>query len=144
MAMPISALVSAGASLIPSPTIATLPCFISLRITVSFPSGRTPAITSSTPASLPTAFAVFSLSPVSITTFVPMFLSCFMASGLSSLIVSATAIIPAIFPFLEKNRGVLPFSERVLAFSFASSDISADFSMNLRFPPKTSAPSSFA
>ena len=40
----------AGASLMPSPTIATLPCFCRLRMTLSLPSGRTPAMTSSTPA----------------------------------------------------------------------------------------------
>ena len=73
MAIPISALVSAGASLIPSPTMATFPCSFKERITLSFPSGRTPAITSSTPAWAPMALAVCSLSPVSITTRIPMF-----------------------------------------------------------------------
>ena len=47
MAMPISALVRAGASLIPSPTMATFPFLFNDRITLSFPSGSTPAITSS-------------------------------------------------------------------------------------------------
>ena len=68
MAMPISALVRAGASLIPSPTMVTFPLRFKERITLSFPSGSTPAITSSTPASFPIACAVRSLSPVSITT----------------------------------------------------------------------------
>ena len=72
IAIPMSALVRAGASLIPSPTIATLPLSLSFLITASFPSGRTPAITSSTPACLPIALAVLSLSPVSITTLTPM------------------------------------------------------------------------
>ena len=58
MAIPISALVSAGASFIPSPTMTTLPRSFSLRMTLSFPSGSTPAMTSSTPASLPMASAV--------------------------------------------------------------------------------------
>ena len=48
MAIPMSARVSAGASLIPSPTIATFPFSPNARITLSFPSGRTPAITLST------------------------------------------------------------------------------------------------
>ena len=73
IAIPISALVSAGASLIPSPTIATFPFSFKSRMTLSFPSGKTPAITWSTPACSPIAFAVRSLSPVNMTTRIPMF-----------------------------------------------------------------------
>ena len=58
MAIPVSARVRAGASLIPSPTIATFPLSISWRIMASFPSGFTPATTSSTPAFSAIAFAV--------------------------------------------------------------------------------------
>ncbi len=50
MAIPISALVRAGASLIPSPTMAHLAFLLQLSDHGSLPSGRTPAITSSTPA----------------------------------------------------------------------------------------------
>ena len=110
MAIPISALVRAGASLIPSPTMATFPCSFNLRITSSFPSGRTPAITRSTPAWRPMAFAVRSLSPVSITTSIPIFCSSFTACGLSSRITSATAIIPASAPFFINISGVFPSS----------------------------------
>ena len=46
MAIPMSARVRAGASLMPSPTMATLPRCLSSRITLSLPSGRTPAMTS--------------------------------------------------------------------------------------------------
>ena len=95
MAIPVSARVSAGASLIPSPTMATLPCSFSLRISASLPSGSTPAMTSSTPACAPMAFAVRSLSPVSIMTRIPMSRNSATAWGLSSLSVSATAIRPA-------------------------------------------------
>ncbi len=49
IAMPTSALVSAGASFIPSPTMAVLPLAHSSRTTASLPSGRTPAMTRSTP-----------------------------------------------------------------------------------------------
>ena len=45
-------------ALMPSPTIATGPYFCSCRTTASLPPGRTPATTSSTPASLPMASAV--------------------------------------------------------------------------------------
>ena len=58
MAIPISAPVSAGASLIPSPTMAVLPRFCRFLITAAFPSGKTPAMTRSTPASFPMASAV--------------------------------------------------------------------------------------
>ena len=122
MAMPISALVSAGASLMPSPTMTTLPFSFSLRITLSFPSGSTPAITSSTPAWAPMAFAVRSLSPVSMTTWMPMFRISLMAAGLSSLITSATAIMPQSAPSRAKNKGVLPSSENCSERVFISSE----------------------
>ncbi|CDC69687.1 uncharacterized protein BN580_00588 [Candidatus Colimorpha enterica] len=108
IAIPVSALVSAGASFIPSPTIAVLPSRQSFATSFSFPSGRTPAITSVIPTCFATAFAVFSLSPVSMTTRMPISRSCLTASGLSSLITSATAIIPQSLPPQEKNSGVLP------------------------------------
>ena len=144
MAMPISARVSAGASLIPSPTIATLPLRFKERITLSFPSGSTPAITSSTPACRPTALAVRSLSPVSITTWIPMFCSSFTARGLSSLMVSATAMIPAIRPSRLKNSGVLPSCASRPAWVSISGVISAWPPIKARFPPQSSAPSSTA
>ena len=120
IAIPTSALVSAGASFIPSPTITTFPFFCSSRITLSLPSGSTPAITSSTPAFAPIAFAVRSLSPVSIATYMPIFCISFIACGLSSLIVSATAIIPQSSPLRAKNNGVFPSSESRSDFSFIS------------------------
>ena len=50
MAMPTSARASAGASLIPSPTMATVrPASCSSRTLASFCAGSTPAMTSSTP-----------------------------------------------------------------------------------------------
>ncbi|CVB88142.1 Uncharacterised protein [Serratia marcescens] len=68
IAMPTSACASAGASLMPSPTIATRwPCACSCLIAAALPSGSTPAITRSIPASLAMALAVTGLSPVSIT-----------------------------------------------------------------------------
>ena len=140
MAIPISALVRAGASLMPSPTIATFPFFFRERITLSFPSGSTPAMTSSTPAWAPIALAVRSLSPVSMTTWIPMFCSSLIASGLSSFITSATAIIPISFRSLLKNRGVFPSSASLSAVSFILSDISAFWLMKFRFPPQIRDP----
>ena len=130
--------------MIPSPTIATLPCFCNFLTTLSLPSGRTPAITSSTPACAPIALAVFSLSPVSMTTCIPIPFNWLMASRLSSLMVSATAMIPRSFPSASKNIGVFPssasFSDRV----FVSSDTTANCMMYFIFPPCTACPSTFA
>ena len=135
MAIPISALVSAGASLIPSPTIATFPFFFRERITLSLPSGSTPAITWSTPAWAPMAFAVLSLSPVSITTWIPMFLSSLTAWGLSSLITSATAMIPVSCRSLPKNSGVFPSWARASDLSFNSFGISTWLPIKFKLPP---------
>ena len=130
IAIPMSALVNAGASLIPSPTIATFPFCFKFSTTFCFPSGSTPAITSSTPACAPIAFAVRSLSPVSITTWIPIFCSSRIARGLSSLITSATAIIPSNScsppeACRLKNSGVLPSDARRSACRFLSSETSA-------------------
>ena len=144
MAIPVSALVNAGASLIPSPTIATLPCDFRLRITLSFPSGNTPAITSSTPACAPIARAVFSLSPVSITTRIPILRSCAIAFGLSSFMVSATAIIPSSAPSLAKRSGVFPSSAKVsVCFKISFSTVICSL-IYFTLPPSILRPSTVA
>ncbi|MNC28021.1 hypothetical protein D3C75_762110 [compost metagenome] len=59
MAMPMSAVAKAGASLMPSPTIATLrPSCWSLRTSSALPSGSTSASTREIPACLAMASAV--------------------------------------------------------------------------------------
>ena len=126
--------------MIPSPTIAVLPCSFSRRITLSFPSGSTPAITSSTPACLPIAFAVRSLSPVSITTRMPIFCSSRMARGLSSLMTSATAMIPRNLSPFAKYRGVFPSPARESASSTVLSDKYVTFLIKDSFPPDSTAP----
>ena len=73
MATPTSAWASAGASLVPSPHIATsLPPVCSSRIRRSLASGVAWARKSSTPASAAMAAAVCGLSPVIITVRMPM------------------------------------------------------------------------
>ena len=68
IARPRSAWASAGASLTPSPTIATTrPSACRRRMTSALSAGRTSAMTSSMPTSAATARAVVSLSPVSST-----------------------------------------------------------------------------
>ncbi len=140
MAMPISAEVRAGASLMPSPTMATLPFFLRSRITASLPSGRTPAMTSSTPASEPMAFALLSLSPVSITTWMPMLCSLLIAAGLSSRMASATAIKPKKRLPFKKARGVLPAAASSSAFFLSASDIEVWLSINFTLPPQRVSP----
>ena len=140
MAMPTSAVVSAGASLMPSPTMAVLPSRHSRSITAALPSGRTPAMTSSTPAFLPMAAAVFSLSPVSMTTRSPIFFSSATAAGLSSLMTSATAMTPrTLFP-LEKYNGVFPSSAQRSAAVRTAAGTAPCCSIKLRLPPQRSSP----
>ena len=110
MAMPTSARASAGASLMPSPTMATRPCSDRRRISRSLPSGSTPAMTSSAPTSRWMAAAVRSLSPVSITVRMPMAESVARAAALEGFTVSATAITPRSSPSCAKKSGVLPMS----------------------------------
>ena len=73
MATPTSACASAGASLVPSPHMATsLPLACSSRISLSFSSGVAWARKSSTPASAAMAAAVIGLSPVIMMVRMPM------------------------------------------------------------------------
>ena len=138
IAIPTLALVSAGASLIPSPIIAVRPCSIRLRTASSLPPGRTSAITSSTPTSAAIASAVAFLSPVIITVLMPISRSCLIASTLSSLTESASAITPSSLPPFSKSTGVLPALVNS-SVSFISLTTSASgtllLTMNPAFPP---------
>jgi hypothetical protein len=112
IAIPRSDLANAGASLIPSPTIATDPFFSSFDfspdITCSFSCGNTCAMTLSIPSLDATALAVISLSPVSITTSISIDLSESTACLALSFIVSARAIIPAILLLIATRVAVFP------------------------------------
>ena len=120
IAIPMSARMSAGASLIPSPTIATLcPCSCKARICASFSVGRTSEMTVSIPTCLRIASAVTRLSPVSMTTEMPISRSLLIAARLSSRTVSATAMMPASLPSRAKRSGVLPSSENACILSRA-------------------------
>ena len=121
IAIPKSALVKAIASLMPSPTIATFPNSCSFLMTSSLPSGRTSAITKSTPASFAIASAVFFRSPVNITVKTPCFLSSLIPSFASVFKLSATEMAPKSSSPLRKNRFVLPSAERAFKFSKNSS-----------------------
>ena len=92
----------------PSPTMATfLPSAWSFFTASAFSRGSTSASTRSTPTCLAIAWAVRSLSPVIITTSMPMPRSFAIAAALDFLGTSATAMIPA--ALLDRHEhGVLP------------------------------------
>mmetsp|Transcript_26120 Transcript_26120/g.61140 ORF Transcript_26120/g.61140 Transcript_26120/m.61140 type:complete len:230 (-) Transcript_26120:15-704(-) len=96
-AMPRSACESAGASLMPSPTIATtFPAACSAFTCATLPCGFRPASTRSVamPTCAPTARAVRSLSPEHIQTSMPEALSASTAAFASALTASATPTSP--------------------------------------------------
>ena len=101
-------------------------------------------MTSSTPACLPMAFAVRSLSPVNIMTLIPISRSSFTAFGLSALIVSATAMIPANCSSSINTSGVFPCSESASACSCNSFGISVLLPIKLRLPPTKVLPDNTA
>ena len=109
MAMPTSAAASAGASLMPSPAIATLrPLAISALTCAALSSGSTSAMASSIPSLRATASAVLRESPVSITTRMPVRFSAAMASAVVSLIGSATESMPVTASPMANSTTVVP------------------------------------
>ena len=88
------------------------------------------------------ALAVRALSPVSMTTRMPIFFSCRMASPESALMVSATATIPRSLPSFANSRGVLPCSARVCARSDISWETGTRADTYFRLPPSSSSPAS--
>src|SRR5690349_20706070 len=95
MATPTSAWASAGASLVPSPVIATsLPPSCSLRISAILSSGVASARKSSTPDSSAMALAVSGLSPVIMTVRMPILRISANRSEIPSLTMSFRWITP--------------------------------------------------
>ena len=96
MAKPMSACARAGASLTPSPSMATTPnCCCKALISSSLFSGNNSALTTLTPTSSPMRCAVSRLSPVSITVVTPSAFSLAMADAAVGRSTSATAITPS-------------------------------------------------
>ncbi len=96
MATPTSAWASAGASLVPSPHMATsLPLACSARISFSLASGVAWARKSSTPASAAMAAAVIGLSPVIITVRMPIRRSSAKRSRMPPLTMSLRWMTPS-------------------------------------------------
>ena len=109
IAIPTSAVARAGASLIPSPTIATTrPSSRRLRTTRAFSSGETRADTRSIPTSPATLCAAASSSPVSIITSTPPPRSRPTAPRASARSTSDTPNTPAAAPSITTTTGVAP------------------------------------
>ena len=112
MATPTSAWASAGASLVPSPVMATrCPAACSSRMRASFISGVAWARKSSTPASAAMAAAVSGLSPVIITVRMPMARSWAKRSLMPPLTTSLRKMTPSTSRPSATTRGVPPFRE---------------------------------
>src|SRR6266487_3250773 len=109
MAIPRSAWTSAGASLTPSPTIATvLPWACRRAISPTLSAGMTSASARSMPTLAAIAAAVVWLSPVSMATSRPMACSRATCSAAPGLSVSATASTPRTSPCQPAHTTVLP------------------------------------
>ena len=105
MATPTSAWASAGASLVPSPLMATsLPLACSSRMSFILASGVASARKSSTPASAAMAAAVSGLSPVIITVRMPMRRSSAKRSRMPPLTMSLRWMTPSSLPVRRRRR----------------------------------------
>ncbi|CPU18192.1 Uncharacterised protein [Mycobacteroides abscessus] len=96
IATPTSACARAGASLVPSPVIATSrPACCSLRSSSSLSSGVASATKSSTPASAAICLAVNGLSPVTMTVRIPMARIWAKRSAIPGFTTSESLITPS-------------------------------------------------
>ena len=109
IATPTSACASAGASLVPSPVIATsLPSACSRLISAILSSGVAWARKSSTPASAAIAAAVSGLSPVIITVLMPIARRCAKRSRMPPLTMSFRWMTPSACVPSATTSGVPP------------------------------------
>src|SRR6266508_1592436 len=139
MAIPRAAWTSAGASLTPSPTIATvLPWACRRAISPTLSAGMTSASARSMPTLAAIAAAVVWLSPVSMATSRPMACSRATCSAAPGLSVSATASTPRTSPSQPAHTTVLPCrSSRSAAASNPSGTPSPASVASLRRPTHT-------
>ena len=145
IASPTSAWASAGASLMPSPTIATTrPSACSRMITAALSWGSTSASTRSTPNCPAMAWAVWTLSPVNITTSRSIRRSLANPSYASGFTVSATAISPMARLSQAKNIGVFPWAARSEACSANPFSGTSESSIKARLPNRTMRPLTWA
>ena len=121
MATPTSACASAGASLVPSPVMATsLPCACSRLMSSILSSGVASARKSSTPASAAIAAAVSGLSPVIITVRMPMARIWSKRSRMPPLTMSLRWITPSASSSRATASGVPPWLETCASVASSS------------------------
>ena len=109
MATATSACASAGASLVPSPVMATRrPWACCSRISASLVSGVASAMKSSTPASAAMEAAVRRLSPVIITVLMPIWRSSAKRSRMPALTMSFSSTTPSTRSLSDTTSGVPP------------------------------------
>ena len=141
MAMPTSAAASAGASLTPSPAIATFEPFAFRSSTrACLPSGVRSAWMDSMSTCSATAAAVSALSPVAMRMWRPCFASAWMASAAPGLMGSATARRPARRPSRDTKRAVLPLVRKPSAAATRASGSIPSSPIIAWFPNATSRP----
>mmetsp|Transcript_1433 Transcript_1433/g.3718 ORF Transcript_1433/g.3718 Transcript_1433/m.3718 type:complete len:360 (-) Transcript_1433:1784-2863(-) len=146
MAMPMSACASDGASLMPSPTMATMPCLsCSSRMVACLSPGRQSACTLATsmPRRSATSLATDPLSPVHMYTATPARWSAAMVRGASSLTVSEMPRTPST-PTIScpTSTAVMPRVRRLSALALtASGTIRPERSMSSSLPAQSAAPS---
>ena len=134
MATPTSACARAGASLVPSPVMATrCPAACSSRIRFNLSSGFAWAMKSSTPASAAMAAAVRGLSPVTMTVRMPMRRSWAKRSRMPPLTTSFNSMTPRTVAPSATTSGVPP------ALATASTESATAFG---KVPPRRSTQAS--
>src|SRR5712691_6757834 len=142
IAMPTSAAASAGASLTPSPAMATTrPSRRSCSTTALFWSGSTSASTSVMPRRRATACAVVLLSPVSITTRKPSWVSACSAAGVVDFTGSAMARMPETLPSTARKTAVAPSRRRLSASPSSAAVEIFSSARNLALPSASRRPS---
>src|SRR3990172_874433 len=140
-AMPRSAVARAGASLIPSPTMATMsPSALRRRMTSAFPSGRTFAMTRSMPTREAMALAVRSLSPVRRRILRPMSLRDRTAASDWGFTVSARARTPRNRPSTTRFITVFPWDSRRSHTASAEPNGMPSSRSSVRLPTRTPCP----
>ncbi len=142
IAKPTSARASAGASLMPSPTIPTVrPSARSRSISRALSAGRTSATTRVMPTRRATASAVRLSSPVTIATSRPSARRFSMAPAASGLTSSATATSPAAIPSTATYIDVFPSLASAVARSTSASTSTPRSRIRRRFPARMRRPS---
>ncbi|KAG1317958.1 hypothetical protein G6F63_015435 [Rhizopus arrhizus] len=137
--MPTSAAARAGASLMPSPAMATRrPWALSCWARSALSCGLTPPRTSSMPSVRPTASAVACASPEAITTCRPSARSRFKAGKVVALMGSATAMAPANRPLTARNITLAPSFRRRSALLCKGATSAPTDAIRLWLPSTTS------